>query len=117
MLQFRDRLSFKVYNKKKKSKYGIKFYELTTSGGYLLNTEMYSGPIEGEKDIPKLLVLRLLQPYINKGHELFMDNFYNSYGLSEKLLGLKTHTTGTLRVNRRDNPTKLTEKRTTLLGA
>nr|CAH7748851.1 unnamed protein product [Callosobruchus chinensis] len=41
-----DELAFKVYMKNKKAKYGIEFYELTTSDGYLLNTEMYSGTIE-----------------------------------------------------------------------
>ena len=29
-----------------------------------------------------------------------MDNFYNSFGLSERLLELGTHTCGTLRVHR-----------------
>ncbi|KAI4474032.1 hypothetical protein M0802_015829 [Mischocyttarus mexicanus] len=42
------------------------------------------------------LVLRLMQPYLNKGHHLFMENFYNSVELSKELLKHKTHTTGTL---------------------
>lgn len=29
--------------KRKKSKYGIKFYELTTSDNYVLNIEIYQG--------------------------------------------------------------------------
>lgn len=46
-----------------------------------------------------------------KGHWLFMDNFYNSVTLSQKLLDLKNHTTGTLRINSKDNPKELTMKK------
>lgn len=43
MLLFRGRLSFRQYIKSKKAKYGIKFYELTTSDGFVLNIIMYAG--------------------------------------------------------------------------
>ncbi|KAK9745642.1 Transposase IS4 [Popillia japonica] len=116
LLHFRSRLGFRVYNKNKKSKYGIKFYELTTSEGYLLNTEMYTGAVENkEQDSTnnKLepLVLRLMKPYLMKGHKLYMDNFYNSYRLFEKLLALRTHSCGTLRSNRIGNPCELVNKK------
>nr|CAH7748852.1 unnamed protein product [Callosobruchus chinensis] len=52
-----------------------------------------------------------MKPFLMKGHELFMDNFYNSYQLSEKLLTLKTHTTGTLRSDRKDNPRELVNRK------
>jgi len=42
--------------------------------------------------------------YLNKGFSLYMDNYYNSVTLSNTLLELKTHTTGTLRKNRKGNP-------------
>lgn len=51
-----------------------------------------------------------MRQYLNKGHHLFMDNFYNSVGLSKILLQCKTHTTGTLRSNRKLNPTHITSK-------
>nr|CAI5856081.1 unnamed protein product [Callosobruchus analis] len=44
-------------------------------------------------------------------HELFMDNYYNSVELSEKLLNLKTHTNGTLRANRRGNLKQLVKRK------
>jgi hypothetical protein len=50
------------------------------------------------------LLLRLMAPYLNKGHHLFMDNFYNSVYLSQDLLKHKTHCAGTLRCNRKRNP-------------
>ncbi|XP_030746403.1 piggyBac transposable element-derived protein 4-like [Sitophilus oryzae] len=40
LLHFRGRLGFRVYIKGKKSRYGIKFFELTTFDSYLLNMEM-----------------------------------------------------------------------------
>lgn len=40
-----------------------------------------------------------------------MDNYYNSVTLSQKLLDLKTHTNGTLRINRKDNPKEVVEKK------
>lgn len=36
---------------------------------------------------------------------LYMDNFYNSVKLSRQLLQKKTYVTGTLRSNRKHNPT------------
>lgn len=40
-----------------------------------------------------------------------MDNFYNSVKLAQKLLDLKTHCTGTLRTNRKDNPKHIATKK------
>lgn len=51
-----------------------------------------------------LLSKRLMEPYLDKGHHLYLDNFYNSVTLSKMLLKRKTHTTGILRSNRKGNP-------------
>ncbi|XP_026331488.1 uncharacterized protein LOC113238860 [Hyposmocoma kahamanoa] len=115
MLLFRGRLSFRQYIKSKKAKYGIKFYELTTADGYVLNIIMYAGKNDEDENVrgkkTEQLVMRLMRPYLLKGHWLFMDNYYNSVTLSQKLLDLKTHTTGTLRSNRKDNPKELIMKK------
>lgn len=112
LLLFRGRLRFRVYIKNKKTRYGIKFYELCSSDGYILNIEMYKGKTNrddvGSSKIDSL-VLRLMEPYLNKGHHLYMDNFYNSVTLSNKLLVQKTHSTGTLRSNRSGNPQEVTK--------
>ncbi|GLV40852.1 hypothetical protein CBL_10027 [Carabus blaptoides fortunei] len=50
------------------------------------------------------IVKRLMAPYLNRGHHMYMDNFNNSVSLSKELLELKTHTTGTLRRNQKENP-------------
>ncbi|KAG5861523.1 hypothetical protein JTB14_033651 [Gonioctena quinquepunctata] len=114
LLLFRGRLHFRQYIKGKKAKYGIKVYELATSDGYLLNMEIYSGKNQTQ-DITssktEQLVFRLMQPYLMKGHTLFMDNYYNSVTLSEKLLNSRTHSVGTLRSNRKRNPKEVTGKK------
>lgn len=43
MLLWRGKLLFKQYIKNKKQKYGIKFYELCTPHGFVLNIEIYKG--------------------------------------------------------------------------
>ncbi|KAH9637011.1 hypothetical protein HF086_016288 [Spodoptera exigua] len=117
LMLYKGRLIFRTYMKNKKTKYGIKFYVLTSHDGYVLSQYMYSGKTDvddesrtGGKTIEKL-VLRLMRPYLLKGHELYMDNYYNSVPLSEKLLDLKTHTCGTLISNRKGNPTFLAKKK------
>ncbi|GLV46372.1 uncharacterized protein CBL_20714, partial [Carabus blaptoides fortunei] len=104
LLLFRGRLSFRQYIKSKKARYGIKFFELTTFDGYVLNLEIYQGKAAETDGKTSSIVKRLMAPYLNRGHHLYMDNFYNSVGLSKELLELKTHTTGTLRRNRKENP-------------
>lgn len=115
MLLFRGRLSFRQYIKNKKSKYGIKFYELTTSDGFVLNVIMYAGKDQDHERArgkqTEKNVMSLMRPYLFKGYWLFMDNYYNSVQLSQKLVELRTHTTGTLRSNRKGNPKEITNKK------
>lgn len=115
LLLHRGRLVWRLYIKGKKAKYGMKFYELCTHDGYVLNIDMYKGKntstvIEGVSKVDSI-VLELMKPYLNKGHGLYMDNFYNSVTLSNALLEKKTHSTGTLRSNRKGNPKEVTAKK------
>lgn len=116
LLLHRGRLSFRQYIKGKKAKYGIKFYELCSPSGYNHNMEIYKGKdieVNATAGDSKLesLVLRLLEPFLDKGHHVVMDNYYNSVSLSNKLLCRKTHSTGTLRSNRTNNPKAITSKK------
>lgn len=52
-----------------------------------------------------------MAPYLSKGNHLYMDNYYNSANLSNLILKYKTHTTGTLRNNRRGNPKYVVQKK------
>uniref|UniRef100_A0A1A9V034 DDE_Tnp_1_7 domain-containing protein n=1 Tax=Glossina austeni TaxID=7395 RepID=A0A1A9V034_GLOAU len=110
----RGRLSFRQFIKSKKNKYGIKFYELCAHDGYALNLDIYKGKVTQEMyslSVVDSVVMRLMEPYLLKGHSLLMDNYYNSVGLSNRLLTFKTHTTGTLRTNRKMNPKVVTQKK------
>lgn len=115
LLLFRGRLSFRQYIKNKKARYGIKFFELTTSDGYVLNFEVYQGKSDTDSSSGKIdsIVKRLMEPYLDHGHHLYMDNLYNSVSLSEEMLKRKTNTTGTLRANRKRNPNEVIKKKLT----
>lgn len=114
LLLFRGRLSFRLFIKTKAAKYGIKFYELTTADGYVLNIMIYQGKDENSNEPggkTQKIVETLMKPYLDKGHHLFMDNFYNSVTLSNYLLSKQTHVTGTLRADRKFNPKEVTQSK------
>nr|CAH7734256.1 unnamed protein product [Callosobruchus chinensis] len=76
--------------------------------------EMYSGRTDNKDRLESktdTIIMNLMKPFLHKGHELYMDNYYNSVRLSQKLLSFKTHTTGTLRANRRGNPKNVTKRK------
>ena len=52
--------------------------------------------------------MTLMKPYLNKGHSLFLDNWYTSPRLFEKLHEFKTGACGTVRKNRL-GPVKLSQ--------
>ncbi|KAJ8963890.1 hypothetical protein NQ314_005307 [Rhamnusium bicolor] len=99
LLLFRGRLKFRVYIKNKKSKCGIKFYELcSSSDGSVLNVDIYKGKNNSDDARES-----------STGHYLYIDNFYTNLQLLECLPERKTHTTETLRSNRKRNPKEITE--------
>ncbi|XP_069194221.1 piggyBac transposable element-derived protein 4-like [Procambarus clarkii] len=96
-MAWRGRLSFKLYNPSKPDKYGVKFYMLAEStSGYIYSFEVYSGI--GRTIIET--VTSLMRPLLNKGHHLYMDNYYNSVTLTEKLREVGVYTCGTIRLLR-----------------
>ena len=74
MLKWRGRLSFRVYNKNKPIKYGIRSYILCDSANaYSWALDIYAS--EGMK--LEETIRRLLDTCLHKWHSLYMDNFYN----------------------------------------
>ncbi|XP_048514356.1 piggyBac transposable element-derived protein 4-like [Athalia rosae] len=97
MIPWRGRLSFKVYNPSKITKYGILIRMLCDSmTGYISRFQIYSGSKIPSKDT----VTKLLKNVSGKWHHLYMDNYYNSVDLAEDLLIKKIRVCGTLRQNR-----------------
>uniref|UniRef100_A0A8C5DHN0 PiggyBac transposable element-derived protein domain-containing protein n=1 Tax=Gouania willdenowi TaxID=441366 RepID=A0A8C5DHN0_GOUWI len=99
MMQWRGRLSFRVYNPQNPVKYGIKSYILCDSTTcYCFNMRCYVG----EASTLSETMLSLLDRLPGHGYTLYMDNFYNSVALCERLLRAKTNVCGTLRKNREE---------------
>jgi len=82
------------------------------TSGYMLKGEIYTGREKGEKN-KKLnnqdiktsntnfgRIVRLLDRYFDKGHILFVDNFYTTMDLARFLVERNTGLVGTLRHNR-----------------
>jgi hypothetical protein len=50
------------------------------------------------------VVLTMCEPLLDKGHTLYLDNWYSSPDLYRRLTERKTNVIGTVRPNRRDMP-------------
>lgn len=105
-------LNFHQQNIEKKFKRDdIKFYELTTTDGYVLNVEIHLTKRNAPKKSSKIndFVLLLIKPYMNKGYHLFMNEFYTNIELCKELLNnYKIHSTGILYSNsKKDIPKEL----------
>lgn len=73
---WRGRLSFRQYTPSKAHKYGIKFFELCTNDGFVLDLVIYKGrgTIEDERGFTFGIVDKLMSNYLGKGHR------YSIYG-------------------------------------
>ena len=84
LLLFKGRLGFKQFIKTKRVRFGIKLFELCTKTSILLDFLVYSGDMTKELiTVPERdflmsepILLMLMQPYLQKGYRLFVDNFY-----------------------------------------
>ena len=89
MIPFRGKVHFKVYNPDKPDKYGVKSYQLCdSSNGYCCRFEIYTGVNQeppSAKGKTYDLVMRLMQPYLNVGRCLYVDNYYTSPTLFAEL--------------------------------
>ncbi len=102
MMPFKGRMKNRVYSPIKPYKWGMKFYVLAESTtGYILNLR-----IVGEQSSINDTVLSLCNNLEGKYRKLFMENFYNSYKLTQLLYERKIYCTGTLR-HRRGSPENL----------
>ena len=111
MMLWRGRLVFQQYMKNKRHKYGIKFYKLCTYNGLVLTVEAYGGQgFNNEHNIGQTaaVVLKLMNPFLNKGYHVFTDNYENSVALTEFLSKQGTYLTGTLRKDRKGNQKAVT---------
>jgi hypothetical protein len=104
----------------KVSNFGIKSYELCESSmGYLWSFIIYIGKdnvfltafISGYTNKRVAIILSLVEPLLKKGYMLWVDNFYNSPALAQKLKSLDNDCVGTLCINRKHIPKIVNEKK------
>ena len=107
---WKGRLHFKQYIPSKRHRFGIKIFILCDCRtGFLLYFAIYveSGTqIQFNKKlgIPGSIVVTLMQSYLHKGHNLFVDNWFTSPALFKVLHANRTGAYGTVRKNRLGMP-------------
>ncbi|XP_069113477.1 piggyBac transposable element-derived protein 4-like [Argopecten irradians] len=114
MIPWRGNLHFRVYSPDKPIKYGLKVYMLCDSdNGYCSRMELYTGHGGQNSQFGATydLIMRLADPFLNKGYHLYMDNYFSSPQLFYSLFLNATLACGTLRKNRRGVPQDLKDRR------
>ncbi|XP_046389748.1 piggyBac transposable element-derived protein 4-like isoform X2 [Ischnura elegans] len=114
MLLWRGRLFFRQYIQNKRHKYGIKLYMLTQPNGLLLKFRIYCGSADkvvGGIGHAEKVVKHLIKDHLDVGHAIYMDNYYSGVGLTAYCLDRKTYVTGTLKANRKGNPSDIVQKK------
>ena len=110
MIAFRGRVSFRQYIRGKPQPWGIKAYVLSESRtGYMYNLVIYYGKetqliTRAGLNHTTNVVLTLMDPLTDLGHDLYTDRFYTSPMLAEELLHRGTTLTGTVMCNRKNMP-------------
>lgn len=113
LLLWKGRLSFVQCIRTKAARFGIKTFELCeASTGYLLKcvvyagkgSSMHQGPIHGFTAATAKVVLKVMDGYLDVGHLLVMDNYYNQVLLTRYLKSRRTDVLGTLNRQRKHVP-------------
>lgn len=110
LMAWKGRLGFRQYIPSKRNRFGIKMFVLCDcETGFVLDLIVYTGAgtaIDNYEDVGMSgsVVMTLLQEYTNKGHNLFIDNWYTSPILVKKLHDNMIGCCGTVRCNRRGMP-------------
>ena len=98
---------------KKHHQWGPKEYNLADSSGYVHQTIYH---IKGmgvlEYGQPYDVCDTLINHHVDKNHRLYVDNYYTSIPLCEKMLEKKIYVTGTVRANRKGLPPLINKKQT-----
>lgn len=109
MVKSRHRSGIRQYIKDKPTKWGIKLWVLAdSSNGYTIDFNVYIGRAAGRgvsvNGLGYDVVVKLIQPFLNQGYHLYIDNFYTSKVLLKYLFDQGVPTTGTIRENSRGFP-------------
>ena len=115
---FKGHLRFRCYNPAKANRFHIKLFQVSESStGYIIGFDVYTGKVtfsSAKESCPMdppctrttMLVLILLEKFklLDKGHRVYMDNYYTSPELLEELYFREKYACGTVRNNRKGMP-------------
>ncbi|KAM3603127.1 uncharacterized protein V6R79_016937 [Siganus canaliculatus] len=109
----KSRCPFTQYMPSKPDKFGIKFWlAVDVESKYMLNGFPYLGKDESRpatQGLGESVVMKLVEPFLDKGRNITTDNFFTSLKLAEKLISRKTSLVGTMNTKRRKLPPSVGE--------
>ncbi|KAF2892416.1 hypothetical protein ILUMI_13754 [Ignelater luminosus] len=102
------RCNFTQFMANKPDKFGIKFWMLAdVKLKYMCNAFPYLGKDElrpEEEAHPENVVIKLTEPYLRRGRNVTIDNFFTSLKLAERLKAMQTSIVGTMKRTRKEIP-------------
>ena len=104
LVAFKGKTALMQYKLKKPHKWGLKGWTIADQDGYVYNWDLYAGKERGgavEHGLTYYVVTNLCHPIYNKGHHVYMDNYFSSPELFNELANNQTSACKTLRLNRR----------------
>lgn len=121
LLPTKARCRFTQYMANKPDKFGIKFWlAADVKSKYLINGFPYLGK-DDQRPQNRLLgehvVLKLMDPFLNKGRNVTTDNFFTSVKLAKELEKKGTSLVGTVNRSKREIPPVLKQSRENLYSS
>ncbi|KAM3961999.1 piggyBac transposable element-derived protein 4-like [Aphomia sociella] len=115
LLLWKGSLSWAQTIRSKAARCGIKSFDLCEARtGYLLKSILYGGKdssginsVHGFENSTAKTVLKLMEGYLDQGHLLVMDSWYNQLALTRYLKTRSTDVLGTLNCNRLNAPSDI----------
>jgi len=109
----KGRCKFRQYIKSKRHRFGMKVWALCdASSGYIYNFNFYVGKEDesSSKNLSEKVVLNLLKDLNSSNHKIYMDAYFTSVPLFDKLNDLGYGATGVLKKNRKYLPKDINTK-------
>ena len=85
LIKFKGKIRFRQFIPIKPGRLGIKAFTLAESTSCnVLESKVYARKEANlvQKDLGKRAVMLLMEPFLDKGYYVFMDNYYTSVGFS-----------------------------------
>ena len=110
LVAFKGRTALMQYKPKKPHKWGLNVWTLPDQDDYVYNWDLYAGKKRGgavEHGLTYDVVTKLCHPIYNKGHHVYMDNYFSSQELFNEVRNNQTGACGTLWLNKRGIPDRV----------